>query len=77
MNKAYSYQLFFNLQRPNTYKEKKTPLELAREKVPDLPIEVAKIPPVDLCELAKKNLDFLDKGGYDVYSNPFFFNHRP
>ena len=70
MNKAYSYQLFFNLQRPNTYKENKTPWELAREKVPDLPIEVAKIPPVDLCELAKKNLDFLDKGGYDVYSNP-------
>jgi len=70
MNKVYSYQLFFNLQRPNTYKENKTPWQLAREKVPALPIGIAKIPPVDLCELAKKNLDFLDKGGYDVYSNP-------
>lgn len=70
MNKAYSYQLFFNLQRPNTYKENKTPWQLARDKVPDLPIEIAKIPPVDLCELANKKLDFLAKGGYDVYSNP-------
>jgi len=70
MNKAFSYQLFFNFQRPNTYKENKTPWRLAKEKVPGLSMEVAKIPPVDLCVLMNKKLDFLAKGGYDVYSNP-------
>ena len=71
MNKAYSYQLFFNFQRPNTYKENKTPWQLAREKVPNLSVEVGKIPPVDLCALSNKKIDFLVKGGYDVYSNPY------
>jgi hypothetical protein len=70
MNKAYSYQLFFNLQRPNTYKENKTPWQLAIEKNPNLSIDIAKIPPVDLCELLNKKLDFLAKGGYDVSSTP-------
>ena len=74
MNKAYAYQLFFNLQRPNTYKENKTPWQLAREKVPDLSIEIPKIPPVDLCDLSKKRLDFLAKGGYDVCSTPYIRN---
>lgn len=69
MNKAYSYQLFFNLFRPNSYKEFKTPWELAKEKRPDLSIEIAKIPPVNLCELLRK-LDFLSKGGYDVLTVP-------
>ena len=73
MNKAYSYQLFFNLQRPNTYKENKTPWQLAIEKNPNLSIDIAKIPPVDLCELLNKKLDFLAKGGYDVSSTPFIY----
>ncbi len=29
MEKAYTYQLFFNLERPNTYKENKSPWQLA------------------------------------------------
>ena len=70
MNKAYSYQLSFNLERPNKYKENKTPWQLAREKIPELSIEIAMIPPVDLCELSNKRLDFLAKRGYDVYSTP-------
>ncbi len=80
LNKAYSYQLFFNLMRPNSYKENKTPWQIAKEKNPDLSIEVAKIPPVFLDDLLDKvgemgldkRLELLAQGGYDVYSVPFF-----
>lgn len=32
LNKAYSYQLFFSLARPNTYKENQTPWQIAKKK---------------------------------------------
>lgn len=75
MDKAYSYQLYFNLQRPNSYKENKTPWQLVKEKQPDLNIRIAMIPPVDLCKLLKNNLFFIS-GGHDVYSVPFFGGWR-
>ena len=71
LNKAYSYQLFFNLLRPNSYKENKTPWQIAKEKDPRISIEIAKIPPVFLDDLLHKKLEFLSQGGYDVYSVPF------
>lgn len=70
LNKAYSYQLFFNIIRPNSYKENKTPWQIAREKEPNLPIEVAKIQPVFLDDLFKKKVELLGEGGHDVYSVP-------
>ena len=39
MEKANTYQLFFNLERPNTYKENKSPWQLAQEKRPSIPKE--------------------------------------
>jgi hypothetical protein len=39
MQKALTYQVFFNFQRPNSYKENKTPWQLVKEKRPDLPPE--------------------------------------
>ncbi|MBI4682661.1 MAG: helix-turn-helix domain containing protein [Nitrospirae bacterium] len=72
MSKAYTYQLFFNLERPNTYKENKSPWQLAQEKRPDIPIEALMLPPVDLDALLNKKLASLTTGGYDVYSAPFF-----
>ena len=72
LNKAYSYQLFFNLIRPNSYKENKTPWQIAKEKEPNLPIEVAKIPPVFLDDLFHKRVELLGQGGHDVCSVPFF-----
>jgi len=71
LNKAYSYQLFFNLMRPNSYKENKTPWQIAKEKNPNLSVEVAKIPPVFLDDLLDKRLELLAKGGYDVSSVPY------
>ena len=70
MQKAYTYQLFFNLERPNTYKENKSPWQLAQEKRPDIPIEALMLPPVDLDVLLNKKLASLTTGGYDVYSVP-------
>jgi hypothetical protein len=72
MEKAYTYQLFFNLERPNTYKENKSPWQLAKEKRPDLPKEALMLPPVDLDALLDKKLATLPQGGYDVSSGPLF-----
>ena len=71
MEKVYTYQLFFNLERPNTYKENKSPWQLAQEKRPDIPREALMLPPVDLDVLLDKKLANLAKGGYDVSSSPF------
>lgn len=70
MEKTHTYQLFFNLERPNTYKENKCPWQLAQEKRPDIPKEALMLPPVDLEALLNKKLAHLAKGGYDVSSNP-------
>jgi transposase len=68
--KAASYQLFFNLMRPNTYKENKTPWELAKEKHPNLPIQVAMIPPVFIEDLMDIDLENFAQVGHDVSSVP-------
>ena len=65
-NKGYTYQLFFNLERPNTYKEGKTPWQLAKEKVPNLKKEALMLPPVDLDMAIKK---FCSGGNY-VLTDP-------
>ena len=70
MQKACTYQLFFNLQRPNTYKENKSPWQLAKEKRPDISKEALMLPPVDLDALLNKKLAKLAIGGYHVYSGP-------
>jgi len=71
MSKANTYQLFFNLERPNTYKEHKTPWQLAQEKKPDLDKRLLMIPPVDLDALLVEYLNTLAQGGKNVLTNPF------
>jgi len=51
INKASSYQLFFNLKRPNSYKEHQNPWQLAHEKNPKLDKRLLMIPAVDLDRL--------------------------
>ncbi len=72
MEKAYTYQLLFNLIRPNSYKENKSPWQLAQEKKPDITKEALMLPPVDLDALLNEKLDSSDQGGYDVSSTPCF-----
>lgn len=68
--KATSYQLFFNLKRPNSYKELKTPLQLAIDKKPDLNQKLLLIPPVDLDKLLRMKDSLLHKGGKDLLTVP-------
>ncbi len=70
-SKASCYQLFFNLHRPNSYKENKTPWQLAQEKVPDLDKSLLMIPPVDLDKLLSWKTSFLTKGGNDHLTLPY------
>ncbi|MBP7791785.1 MAG: hypothetical protein KA120_01860, partial [Candidatus Goldbacteria bacterium] len=39
---------FFNLVRPNTYKENKTPWDIVKEKNPDIPKKICMLPPIIL-----------------------------
>ncbi len=70
IQKAYAYELFFNLERPNTYKENKSPWQLAQEKQPDILKEALMLPPVDLDALLDEKFANLSKEGYDVSSGP-------
>jgi hypothetical protein len=64
--KCYSYLLFFNFIRPNTYKEGKSPWQLALEKNPDIKKEALMLPPIDL-DIALGNSVL---GGNYVLTNP-------
>jgi transposase-like protein len=69
--KATSYQLFFNLKRPNSYKEHKTPLQLALEKKPDLNQRLLLVPPVDLDKLLRMKHQLARQGGKDLLTVPW------
>ncbi len=75
MARASTYQLFFNLERPNTYKEHKTPWQLAREKKPDLDKRLLMVPAVDLDTMLEHHTSFLTQGGKNVLTNPFFYSN--
>jgi len=70
MRKILSYQTFFNFQRPNSYKENKTPWQLAKDKRPDLSPEALLLPPIDLDALLNKKVVISPLRGYDVDSAP-------
>jgi len=74
--KATSYQLFFNLKRPNSYKELKTPLQLALEKRPDLNQQLFLVPPVDLDKLLRMKNSLIRQGGKDLLTVPFSDGER-
>jgi len=70
ISKANTYQLFFNLERPNTYKEHKTPWQLAQEKKPDLDKRLLMTAAVDLDALLNTYTSLLAQGGKNVLTNP-------
>ncbi len=71
MAKATAYQLFFNLFRPNSYKENQTPWQLAKEKKPDLDKYLLMIPPVDLDRLFHWKTTINQEGGNDLLTVPY------
>jgi len=48
LGKAYSYQLYFNHDRKNRYRENKSPLDILRERFPDVDEDVLNLPPIHL-----------------------------
>jgi transposase len=63
--KAQTYQLYFNLARPNSHKENQTPWQIIERLAPRSPLELCLLPPVFL------DYYLNDSGGYDVPSYPY------
>ena len=58
--KVHTYQLYFNLARPNSHKEYQTPWQIIERLAPRSPLQLCLLPPVFL------DYYLNDKGGYDV-----------
>ena len=68
IRKAATYQNFFNFARPNSYKEYKTPYELAMEKNPHFKARALLLPPVYLENLLdlRLRIKLSSRMGHDV-----------
>jgi transposase len=68
--KVHTYQLYFNLARPNSHKENQSPWQIIERLAPRSPLELCLLPPV--------LLDYYlnDSGGYDVPRLPYAAFHR-
>ncbi len=58
--KVHTYQLYFNLARPNSHKDHQTPWQIIERLAPHSPLELCLLPPVFL------DYYLNDSGGYDV-----------
>ncbi len=58
--KVHTYQLYFNLARPNSHKENLTPWQIIERLAPGAPLELCLLPPVFL------DYYINDSGGYDL-----------
>ena len=58
--KVHTYQLYFNLVRPNSHKENQSPGQIIERLAPRSPLELCLLPPVLL------DYHLNDSGGYDV-----------
>ncbi|MGB7231181.1 MAG: hypothetical protein WBD19_05875, partial [Candidatus Acidiferrum sp.] len=62
--KVHTYQLYFNLVRPNSHKENRSPWQIIERLAPRSPLELCLLPPVFL------DYYLNDSGGYDVPGHP-------
>ncbi len=60
--KSYAYQLFFNYERKNSWRDDKAPVEILREKMPEIDDQVLNLPPIRL----ERVLSSVPLGGYHV-----------
>ena len=63
--KVHTYQLYFNLARPNSHKENQSPWQIIERLAPRSPLELCLLPPVFL------DYYLNDQGGYDVPRLPY------
>jgi hypothetical protein len=66
--KVHTYQLYFNLVRPNSHKENLSPWQIIERLAPRSPLELCLLPPVFL------DYHLNDQGGYDVPRLPYDYN---
>ncbi len=64
--KVHTYQLYFNLARPNSHKQNQSPWQIIEQLAPRSPLELRLLPPVFL------DYYLNDSGGYDVGRLPYF-----
>jgi transposase len=69
--KAHTYQLYFNLVRPNSHKENQSPWQIVERLAPRSPLEICLLPPVLL------DYHLNDSGGYDVPRHPYPHDQPP
>ena len=60
LTKVHTYQLYFNLARPNSHKQNQTPWQIIERLAPRSPLELCLLPPVFL------DYYINDSGGYDA-----------
>lgn len=63
--KVHTYQLYFNLARPNSHKENQSPWQIIERLAPRSPLQLCLLPPVFL------DYHLNDLGGYDVGRLPY------
>ena len=60
--KSYAYQLFFNYERRNSWREDRTPVEILRMKMPEVDDQILNLSPIRL----ERVLSSVPLGGYHV-----------
>ncbi len=70
IQRVASYNLWFNVERTNSYKGNRTPWVIAHERNPNLNPILPALPPVFLDELYFQKPYYYSKGGYDVIPDP-------
>src|SRR4029077_4107276 len=63
--KAFTYQLYFNLVRPNSHKQNLSPWQIVEQLQPRWPLQLCLLPPVFL------DYYLTESGGYDVPRQPY------
>jgi transposase len=66
LGKAYTYQLYFNYLRKNRYRENKSPLQILRERFPQVNEDVLNLPPIRLDCLEETLVAGRQESGYHV-----------
>jgi hypothetical protein len=66
LGKAYSYQLYFNHSRKNRYRDNKSPLDILRERFPDVDEDILNLPPIHLDSWDESLVAENEESGYHV-----------
>ena len=66
LGKAYSYQLYFNHARKNRYRENKSPLDILRERFPEVDEDILNLPPIHLDSWEESSVAESAGSGYHV-----------